>query len=85
MITSVLQNLVSNALKFTPVDQGGQVILAAEIEGEQVKITVQDTGLGMTEEQMENLFRPNLTLSLKAQTMRKAQVWVWYCVSVLWT
>ena len=71
MITSVLQNLVSNALKFTPVDQGGQVILSAEMEGEQVKITVQDTGLGMTEEQMENLFRPNLTVSLKGTDNEK--------------
>lgn len=71
MITSVLQNLVSNALKFTPVDQGGQVILAAEMEGEQVKITVQDTGLGVTEEQMENLFRPNLTVSLKGTDNEK--------------
>ena len=71
MITSVLQNLVSNALKFTPVNQGGQVILEAEMEGEQVKITVQDTGLGMTDEQIQNLFKPNLVVSVKGTSEEK--------------
>ncbi|MFV5403704.1 HAMP domain-containing sensor histidine kinase [Acinetobacter sp. 228] len=71
MITSVLQNLVSNALKFTPVDQGGKVILAAEMEGEQVKITIQDTGLGMTEEQMQNLFKPTLGVSVRGTAEEK--------------
>src|SRR5690606_10252017 len=71
MITSVLQNLVSNALKFTPVNQGGQVILDAEMEGEQVKITVQDTGLGMTDEQIQNLFKPNLVVTVKGTSEEK--------------
>lgn len=71
MITSVLQNLVSNALKFTPTDQQGQVILTAEAEDELVRISVQDTGLGMTEEQMQNLFKPNLTVSVKGTDNEK--------------
>ncbi|ENU61278.1 MULTISPECIES: sensor histidine kinase [Acinetobacter] len=71
MITSVLQNLVSNALKFTPVNQGGKVILAVEMEGEQVKITIQDTGLGMTEEQMQNLFKPTLGVSVRGTAEEK--------------
>ncbi|WP_216940324.1 sensor histidine kinase KdpD [Acinetobacter sp. BY419] len=71
MITSVLQNLVSNALKFTPVDQGGKVILEAEMEDEQVKITIQDTGLGMTEEQMQNLFKPTLGVSVRGTAAEK--------------
>ncbi|WP_278364676.1 sensor histidine kinase [Acinetobacter schindleri] len=71
MITSVLQNLVSNALKFIPIDQQGQVILTAEAEDELVRISVQDTGLGMTEEQMQNLFKPNLTVSVKGTDNEK--------------
>jgi signal transduction histidine kinase len=71
MITSVLQNLVSNALKFTPTDQQGQVILTAEAEDELVRISVQDAGLGMTEEQMQNLFKPNLTVSVKGTDNEK--------------
>ncbi|HBJ02685.1 MAG TPA: two-component sensor histidine kinase, partial [Lysinibacillus sp.] len=66
-----LQNLVSNALKFTPTDQQGQVILTAEAEDELVRISVQDTGLGMTEEQMQNLFKPNLTVSVKGTDNEK--------------
>ncbi len=71
MITSVLQNLVSNALKFTPIDQGGKVILGAEMEADQVKIVIQDTGLGMTEEQMENLFKPTLKVSVRGTAEEK--------------
>ncbi|WP_443612256.1 sensor histidine kinase [Acinetobacter pseudolwoffii] len=71
MITSVLQNLVSNALKFTPVNQGGKVILEAEMDGEQVKITIQDTGLGMTEEQIQNLFKPTLMVSVRGTAEEK--------------
>ncbi len=71
MITSVMQNLVSNALKFTPVNQGGKVILEAEMDGEQVKITIQDTGLGMTEEQIQNLFKPTLMVSVRGTAEEK--------------
>ncbi|WP_347474021.1 HAMP domain-containing sensor histidine kinase [Acinetobacter thermotolerans] len=71
MITSVLQNLVSNALKFTPTNQEGQVILYAEAEDELVRIQVQDTGLGMIEEQMKNLFKPDLVVSVKGTAEEK--------------
>src|SRR5690606_18230883 len=71
MITSVLQNLVSNALKFTPTNQQGQVILYADVEDDLVRIQVQDTGLGMTEEQMHNLFKPDLVVSLKGTAEEK--------------
>lgn len=65
MITSVLQNLVSNALKFTPVDSFGEVILRAEMTEEQVQVYIHDTGLGMSKAQIETLFEPKLTVSVK--------------------
>lgn len=71
MITSVLQNLVSNALKFTPTNQQGQVILYASVEDDLVRIQVQDTGLGMTEEQIRNLFKPNLVVSVRGTAEEK--------------
>lgn len=63
MITSVIQNLVSNALKFTHTNGLGKVILRAENSADQIHIYIQDTGLGMSKKQIENLFQPKLTVS----------------------
>lgn len=65
MITSVLQNLVSNALKFTPTDGTGCVQLFAQQDEKYVHIYIQDTGLGMTPHQISKLFQPRLTASKK--------------------
>lgn len=51
----VLNNLVSNALKFTP--SGGSVIISAEALGKTVLLKVEDTGPGIPEEVQDRLFR----------------------------
>ena len=56
----VLINLAGNAVKFT---EKGEVIIRADLEqdeGDQVtlRFTVKDTGIGMTQKQIDNLFRP---------------------------
>lgn len=50
----VMRNLVSNAIKFTPVN--GTVTVAAEKNGSMAAIKVIDTGVGMTKEQIDKLF-----------------------------
>jgi signal transduction histidine kinase len=50
----LLDNLVSNAIKFTPA--GGKVGVWLEARGDLVHIEVSDTGLGITEEEREHLF-----------------------------
>jgi signal transduction histidine kinase len=50
-----LINLVSNAAKFT---QGGAVTVRADRQGDLISVQVQDTGIGMTPEQMSRLFDP---------------------------
>ncbi|MCC6337168.1 MAG: response regulator [Myxococcales bacterium] len=52
----VLNNLVSNALKFTPA--GGQVRLAARAEGRRLALSVKDSGPGIPLEDQERVFRP---------------------------
>lgn len=52
----VLDNLVGNALKFTP--EGGTVRLRTEHKGDEVAIIVEDTGPGVDEDMLENLFEP---------------------------
>lgn len=51
----VLLNLLSNAVKFT---EHGKVTLAVARDGEDLLFTVTDTGIGMNEEQLAQLFNP---------------------------
>ncbi|MFQ5688492.1 MAG: sensor histidine kinase [Candidatus Scalindua sp.] len=51
----VLNNLVSNALKFTP--PGGKVTISAEALSETVMLKVADTGPGIPEEVRDKIFR----------------------------
>lgn len=54
MIDTVLRNLVSNAIKFTP--KGGAVKLRFQFLEKFVACSVEDTGIGMTAEEMDQLF-----------------------------
>jgi PAS domain S-box-containing protein len=56
MLNAIIRNLVSNAIKFTP--KGGKINLSASENGENyVEITIKDTGIGMTDDMIENLFK----------------------------
>lgn len=48
-------NLLDNAIKFTPA--GGQVSVSLAREGDQVAIRVEDTGMGIPEEDLPHLFQ----------------------------
>jgi two-component system sensor histidine kinase/response regulator len=50
----VLNNLVSNAVKYNR--EGGSVTVALERKGDQTKIQVSDTGIGLTTEEAAKLF-----------------------------
>jgi signal transduction histidine kinase len=55
-MAQVLGNLLSNAVKYTPSQ--GSVSVAAGIEEEHIWIKVQDTGSGLTEEEIAHIFEP---------------------------
>jgi two-component system, sensor histidine kinase and response regulator len=55
MIQTVIRNLLSNALKFTPT--GGVVTISARQQTHEVEITVADTGVGIPPENLSHLFR----------------------------
>jgi two-component system phosphate regulon sensor histidine kinase PhoR len=44
-LTEVLQNLLDNAIQYTPA--GGQIMVSAEVSGSEVVFTVLDTGIGI--------------------------------------
>ncbi|MGF1493029.1 MAG: response regulator [Microcoleaceae cyanobacterium] len=50
----VLYNLLSNAMKFTPA--GGTIRVILENHGDYCQMTVQDSGIGIREEQIPHLF-----------------------------
>jgi signal transduction histidine kinase len=50
----IIQNLVSNALKFTPA--GGRVTVSARHESDHWLLSVSDTGIGIPEDQQPRLF-----------------------------
>lgn len=56
-LTQVLYNLLSNALKFTPEGGAVSVHVARRPEGGG-RVEVTDTGRGLTDEEMQALFRP---------------------------
>ncbi|NDC41133.1 MAG: hypothetical protein EBZ77_06215 [Chitinophagia bacterium] len=51
----ILRNLLSNALKFTPT--GGSITVTAVKDAGKIKLSVRDTGVGMTREQLDRLFQ----------------------------
>ena len=53
-VTQILHNLVGNAIKFT--DTGKVTVWISVLRGDDVRIEVVDTGIGMTEVQQERIF-----------------------------
>lgn len=55
MLNSVIQNLITNAIKFTP--RGGRITISESFgDSGFVGISVTDTGIGMTQSALNNLF-----------------------------
>jgi signal transduction histidine kinase len=54
-LTTVVRNLISNAIKFTP--QGGLIKLGAELRNGEMVVSIADTGVGMSQAVVDKLFR----------------------------
>ena len=64
ILQTVIRNLTSNAVKFT--HKGGKVILSAKATNDKsIEISIKDSGIGLSQKMIENLFR------LDVQTGRK--------------
>jgi signal transduction histidine kinase/ligand-binding sensor domain-containing protein len=54
-VNTVLRNLITNAIKFTPLN--GRVTVSAKETDKEVLISVEDSGVGMSAENLTKLFR----------------------------
>ena len=54
LMNQVWMNLIDNAVKFTP--EGGKITVMAVKTKEQISVTVEDDGIGMSEETMNHVF-----------------------------
>ena len=55
MLHSVVQNLVSNAIKFT--NEGGEIKVISDMKDEYTEVAISDNGVGMDKDTLEKLFR----------------------------
>ncbi|WP_119072903.1 ATP-binding protein [Aggregatilinea lenta] len=63
MVGSAFTNLVENAVKYTP--EGGQVEVQARIVDGNLRFSVSDNGLGISESDQQKLFRRNVRIRRK--------------------
>ena len=62
MFASIVRNLVSNAVKFTP--KGGNITVSAKnASGNKVEISIKDSGIGMNDDLLSKLFSINQSTS----------------------
>jgi two-component system CheB/CheR fusion protein len=69
MLISIIQNIVSNAIKHT--EKGGTISVTARSKDDKIIIQVKDTGVGMSKEIMKNLFTPHMKTLIEARKENK--------------
>ena len=67
----VLQNLVGNAIKFTP--KNGEIWLLAKHQGNRIRVIVQDSGVGMTDRQLASMGCQELSRSSNDEAREEKQ------------
>ncbi len=63
MVQTVTRNLLQNAIKFTP--HNGKITVSARDIGKYIEISVADTGVGISKEYLNRLFKIESTFTLK--------------------
>ncbi len=62
-IKTVIRNLITNAIKFTP--EGGKIMVSTYDYGDELQVIIEDTGVGIKPEDIEKLFQIDVYHSTK--------------------
>lgn len=55
LLKTVIRNLINNAIKFT--EHNGMIVISSTKKDNLIEFSIKDTGVGMKEEEIENLFK----------------------------
>lgn len=69
LLSTILRNLISNAIKFTP--ENGKVIIKSMHKDNFVIVSVKDSGIGMTQDVIEKLFRIDVNTTTLGTSQEK--------------
>jgi len=69
MLLSILQNIVSNAIKHT--HKGGKITVSAKRKEDKIIVEIKDSGVGMSKEIMAKLFTPQMNVLSSARKENK--------------
>lgn len=61
MLGTIMRNLISNAIKFTPTS--GEIVVSVDNKNNGVQVAVSDNGVGITGERLDQLFRIDKNVS----------------------
>lgn len=64
-LSRIFDNLISNAIKFSPKNVNSNVFIKVKENGEYVRVSIQDEGQGLSEEDKKNLFKKFQKLSAR--------------------
>jgi len=59
LLNLILRNLIGNAIKFTPSQ--GEIQINSSQKGEMIEVSIKDTGVGISPERIDNLFKDGNT------------------------
>jgi len=63
IISTVIRNLLSNAIKFSNI--GGKIAVNAQEQDKYVEVSITDSGVGMSKDELDKLFRLDASFSTK--------------------
>ncbi|MFV7235245.1 MULTISPECIES: PAS domain-containing sensor histidine kinase [Flavobacterium] len=69
MLLSVIQNIVSNAIKHSR--PGGEIMVSAKTKDDKIIVQIKDSGVGMSKEIQDKLFTPQMNILSKARIENK--------------